>query len=243
MVRCKTRYNSMRGRRACGIDLARTAFDIAWAVMWLRPIDKLSNFALVFSSCTRSRTTALHTAASTGKLEVVDLLLARGAPINSTANPKGMTPLHLAASGGHADIVALLLEKGAELNITDKRGRTALALAAKLHRKAVLPLLNVAGYEANVPAGPQPVPQESAKPSSVGFISYSNWPADAPRFLTHATQFMKVATPKAPEVEVEAESFFGQLSRRLMGASSSSTANSLADPARELQAGGKSVEC
>ena len=83
---------------------------IADLVAWFRAIDKLPNFIFQFSY--RTRTTALHAAASTGMLAVVDLLLARGAPINSTANHHGMAPLHLAAIGGHPDVVARLLEKG-----------------------------------------------------------------------------------------------------------------------------------
>ena len=113
----------------------------------LRPIDKLPNAIFQFSY--RTRTTALHAAASTGMLAVVDLLLARGAPINSTANHYGMTPLHLATVGGHPDIVAWLLEKGADPTIKDKRGRTALAHAIKLRREVVQPLLLAGSSKAN----------------------------------------------------------------------------------------------
>ena len=82
-------------------------------------------------------------------LAVVDLLLARGAPINSTANHHGMAPLHLAAIGGHPDVVARLLEKGADPAIKDKRGRTALAHAIKLQREVVRPLLVAGSSEAS----------------------------------------------------------------------------------------------
>ncbi len=105
----------------------------------LRPMDKLPSF--VISGAYLTRSTALHVAAYHGMLVAVDLLVARGAPINSTAHPMGMTPLHLSTIGGHPDVVAWLLEKGADGSIKDKRGRTSLAYATRLRREAVRPLL------------------------------------------------------------------------------------------------------
>ena len=104
-------------------------------IAWLRPVNKLPNLVLVLSYVYRS--TALHFAAYNGQVAVVGLLLSRGAPINSTANPKRMTPLHLATIGGHPDVVTQLLEMGADPSVKDKRGRTALAYATKLHIDAV----------------------------------------------------------------------------------------------------------
>jgi len=129
-----------------------TIVKIADLVAWLRPVDKLPSFIYRFAYL--ARTTALHCAASQGKLTVVNFLLGRGAPINSTANPKGMTPLHLAIVGDHLDIIARLLGAGADSLIKDKRGRTALALATKLRRDAVRTLLT--GVAKGEPEGDAP---------------------------------------------------------------------------------------
>lgn len=83
-----------------------------------------------------SRSPVLHAASSFGVLAAVDLLLERGASINSTANPNGMTPLHFAAIGGHDDVCARLISAGAKA-IKDKLGRTALAYATKFKRDEV----------------------------------------------------------------------------------------------------------
>ena len=111
-------------------------------IAWLRPIAKLPDVVIFFSFVTR--TTALHAAAYYGMLPHVDLLLERGADVNSTANPKGMTPLILAAMAGHDDVVARLLAAGASPGAKDKRGRTALAYATKLGHEAVRRRLLVA---------------------------------------------------------------------------------------------------
>ena len=134
-------------------------------IAWLRPIAKLSDAFVLFAYVLRS--TALHAAAYFGNLPAANLLLERGADVNSTANPKGMTPLILAAIGGHDDVVARLLAAGASPGAKDKRGRTALSYAEKLGRDAVRRRLLNAATE-GVPAsaqgvlgplrGPVPVP-------------------------------------------------------------------------------------
>ncbi len=58
---------------------------------------------------------ALAAAAESGRKEVVELLLARGADVNK-AWQDGWTALHAACLGRHLDIVNLLLEKGADPN-------------------------------------------------------------------------------------------------------------------------------
>ena len=62
-----------------------------------RPIHKLDDVTLMNAYVTRP--TALHVAAYMGALPAANLLLERGAGVNSTASPKDMTPLHLAAIG------------------------------------------------------------------------------------------------------------------------------------------------
>ena len=100
-----------------------------------RPMAKLSDVVFVFAYTTRS--TPLHRAAYFAALPALSFLLEHGAPVNSTANPKGMTPLHLAVIGGHEDVCALLLVAGADSSIKDKFGRTAVAYAAKFGHDAL----------------------------------------------------------------------------------------------------------
>jgi ankyrin repeat protein len=58
--------------------------------------------------------TALAFAADKGRTEVVNLLLDRGAAVNTKDTFYGATPLTWAVSHGHAEITKALLEKGAE---------------------------------------------------------------------------------------------------------------------------------
>ena len=96
---------------------------------------KLPDWVFVFAYTTR--TTPLHRAAYFAALPALSFLLEHGAPVSSTANPKGMTPLHLAVIGGHEDVCARLLLAGADPSIKDKYRRTALAYAAKFGHDAL----------------------------------------------------------------------------------------------------------
>ncbi|KAG6365606.1 hypothetical protein INS49_007217 [Diaporthe citri] len=71
--------------------------------------------------------TALRRALGQERLEIVQLLLEYGAPLN--ADLDGFAPLHLAASDGYIQGVEYLLSKGADINSTDFRGATPLIYA------------------------------------------------------------------------------------------------------------------
>ena len=66
--------------------------------------------------------TPLFQASAYGRLDVVKLLLGKGAAVNFVSHDSaegdepGCTPLLLAAENGHVEIVKLLLEKGADVN-------------------------------------------------------------------------------------------------------------------------------
>ncbi len=74
--------------------------------------------------------TPLHWAAraATPSLEIMTLLLDRGAGVNAPDN-NGIVPLHSAASRGQAEATALLLARGADPNIQDKARNTPLGMA------------------------------------------------------------------------------------------------------------------
>lgn len=90
--------------------------------------------------------TMLHRAAQQGHLQLVELLIAKGAPLDERSHDgSNLTPLHLAASENQIDTVTLLLEKGADINARGKgaryRGWSALAFAAWNNNKSMVELL------------------------------------------------------------------------------------------------------
>lgn len=74
-------------------------------------------------------TTPLHIAAWNGHVNVVLLLLKKGAFINSKAR-NGVTALIEATKSAKCHIAALLLEHGAAVDMADAKGRTALIIAS-----------------------------------------------------------------------------------------------------------------
>ncbi|MBI9018485.1 MAG: ankyrin repeat domain-containing protein [Phycisphaerae bacterium] len=70
----------------------------------------------------------IHSAASSGKTDVVEFFLENGVEIEETCDG-GFTPLHCAASSGKYKTVKFLLEKGADVNAKIEGGRTPLAEA------------------------------------------------------------------------------------------------------------------
>lgn len=75
----------------------------------------IDNGADVNESSGPDRSDALSTACFAGHIEVVRLLLAKGANLEKT-HAMGVTPLSAAAWNGNAEIVNLLLEKGANVS-------------------------------------------------------------------------------------------------------------------------------
>lgn len=71
----------------------------------------------------------LHQAAHRGMLQLLRLLLRKGADANA-ADEAGWTPLMLAVRAGKLAAVRALLEAGAEVAASNKQGSTALHLAA-----------------------------------------------------------------------------------------------------------------
>ena len=61
---------------------------------------------------------ALMKACETGRMEIVQYLLTKGAII-TIEDLRRRTPLHVAAENGHADIARLLIDKGGKLNAQD----------------------------------------------------------------------------------------------------------------------------
>jgi ankyrin repeat protein len=88
--------------------------------------------------------TPLMSAASTGSMRVVNLLLGVGAEVNAT-NSGGRSAVFYAASKGHAPVLQLLLDAGADVSVRDSVGATPLHRAAGAGKDAAIRQLLAAG--------------------------------------------------------------------------------------------------
>ena len=88
--------------------------------------------------------TALIFATHNNHLEIVKLLLDKGAEINSTTI-FNETALMFAARNGYPEIAKLLIDKKAVLNAQDRYGWTALKFATQKNHPALVQLLQAAG--------------------------------------------------------------------------------------------------
>jgi ankyrin repeat protein len=77
-------------------------------------------------------------------LEVVNLLLSRGADVN-VSTPRGATPLHLATWDGMKPVAQALIDHGADLAARDQRGKTPLGVASEHDQKQAVATLTAAG--------------------------------------------------------------------------------------------------
>ena len=88
--------------------------------------------------------TALHEAARSGRKEIAELLIDKGAEVNAQGQYMG-TPLHYAIGEGHKEIAELLIAKGADVNAKIEDGKTPLDLAIHLKRTETADLLRKHG--------------------------------------------------------------------------------------------------
>ena len=93
--------------------------------------------------------TALSVASYQGNIEIVRLLLAKGADLNITCGGKGWTALMLASQEGQLVIVRALLAEGADINMKDDEGYSSLMLASQHNHTEVVNFLLDSGAEIN----------------------------------------------------------------------------------------------
>jgi len=90
---------------------------------------------------------------SQDKSEIAELLIAKGADVNSK-DAFGWTPLHESANSGNKEITELLISKGAEVNAKRKDGTTPLDWAAMSGRNQTFLLVRNHGGQFGTIHGP-----------------------------------------------------------------------------------------
>jgi ankyrin repeat protein len=88
--------------------------------------------------------TPLMRACRRGYLEVVNLLLDKGADLEAK-DQYGATALIIASSEFRVDVVKMLLDKGADVNTKDRNGWTALMWATSMGHMQIVKLLQSHG--------------------------------------------------------------------------------------------------
>ena len=133
--------------------------------------------------------TLVHIAASKGDIEVVRLLMEKGASVDET-NMHGETPLHVAAKTGNLEVVSLLVKTyGADITTNQRGGLTPVALAKQNKHVGVVLLLNTMSEKGASPKSPYPMKPRILRPE------------DAPRPSRHATASMSPLMASRMEVE------------------------------------------
>ncbi|KAB2058641.1 hypothetical protein ES319_A11G247200v1 [Gossypium barbadense] len=100
-----------------------------------------SGIKIITERCESSRWGPVHLAADGGHVEVLRLLLLKGANIDSLTND-GNSALHLAVKAGRKDCVRLLLANGSKPDVRNTRnGDTPLHIAARLGDEQTVKLL------------------------------------------------------------------------------------------------------
>ena len=118
--------------------------NVALIKKWLskNDVDKVSFtlcslfYSSIFPQVDEEGSTLLHFSSTIGKMEVVKLLLKKGAEVNRP-DKKGWTPLHCAAFEKHLDICQTLLQKNADPSLQNSSQTTPLFYLARCKEEFV----------------------------------------------------------------------------------------------------------
>jgi ankyrin repeat protein len=94
--------------------------------------------------------TALHWAATSGNVELAEVLIYAGANLEAQTRLGGFTALLVASQAGNAELVKGLLGAGADANTTTSTGETALHFAAAAGNPEAISALVAHGADVNV---------------------------------------------------------------------------------------------
>jgi hypothetical protein len=94
-----------------------------------------------------------------GQLEVLRLLLERGAAVDAVKPATGGTAFHSACDSNQPECVEALVRAGCDVGIKDQRGATGLEIAARRGHAAVVKRLRAVVAEQLRATGPAPEPE------------------------------------------------------------------------------------
>ena len=98
-------------------------------------------FRSIISAQDLDGSSALHLAADGGHREIIDLLIDKGARLD-TVDQLGRTPLHRSAFLGYGAATKLLVDRGAVLHAVDNDGHTARDLAEEMDQGPAIKALD-----------------------------------------------------------------------------------------------------
>ena len=125
----------------------------------------------------------LMIAAQKGQLRIVQLLLRRGALIDSATSVSRATPLFAAASVGSLGVVRFLVDSGAKVDFATTNGATPLFAAASAGHHKIVHLLASSGADPNVAVNVQQQGRKKAAPTTPMFTACAKGFTDAVRTL------------------------------------------------------------
>lgn len=182
--------------------------------------------------------TALHHAAKSGRLDVVQYLLELGAPLNPMS-AEGETPLHYAAQREDPALAKLLLNKGADATLESVRRKTPGDMAGS---PAVAKLLEKASGGKRTPnpmAGKKPKATDDSAPARKTSTKKTDTLAKEPDLALDPSKLAKKPVSKKAMVELARAAAKKIAAKASLKKSSPSPAQKQTDPKSEPKARAK----
>jgi uncharacterized protein len=114
--------------------------------------------------------TPLNAAVNVGRMDIVELLVTNGAPINN--GPDDVSALHCAVGGGNRAMIDYFLSRGANVNAKAMGGVTPLHMAVNLGKSNVVALLVSKGADLNAKST---TPNFAGPPSDFQLFTPRQW--------------------------------------------------------------------